>query len=82
MKGIEAEVKERTHNTVSTYTGIYTLTGQEEESGLAMDRAKIVADEAGKNYARSLCRFNSSLEDKLRMDAYPIAHLDEANENH
>lgn len=82
VKGIEAEVKERTHNTVSIYTGIYTLTGQEEESGLAMDRAKIAADEAGKNYARSLCRFNSSLEDKLRMDAYLIAHLDEAIENH
>lgn len=75
---IHEKMNDNGRDSVSVCMGIYTLTGQEAEVGLALDRAMSAADQSHDDYRVWYRRFEKQMEEKMQMEAYIISHVQEA----
>lgn len=78
IEKIRAIMKSGGEDSVELFAGIYTITGGEAESGLVMERAKLATDAARDNMDGYVCRFDISMEMRVRMEDYLVSHVDEA----
>lgn len=66
---------------VRVEVGIYTVGAEEVSAAVALDRAKVACDEIRGDGHRFLSVYSEELAEELRLDAYIVAHIDDAIEN-
>lgn len=71
---------EKGKDSAIVYAGIYTITGEETESTILLDRAKLATDAARGDMHIFYCRYDANMEEQLKLESYLVTHIDEAIE--
>lgn len=75
---LHERMKHHGRNSAEIFAGIYTLTGEEKDSKVAMDRARLAAENVRENAYAYCGRYTVEMENALKLESYLISHVDEA----
>ena len=80
IERIHDAMRNNYHSGVLIYAGIYTIQKGDTVSGRIVDRAKMAANHASRDFRNYYRRFTPDMEENLKRSAYLVAHVDEAIE--